>query len=188
MPQEISKGITELGTSATSGAAQVSKSFGDAAASLTQSFSELNKAVAAAGAASMGPGAGEIPAPINGQASGGYISGPGSGTSDSILARLSNGEFVLNAGSVRRLGIGYLRALNTFADGGLVGMPPIRFAEGGLMGAGGGQAVHLHLGSQSFALSGSPSIVSALVTEAHAQQMRSAGTKPSWFAGRPGGR
>lgn len=34
---------------------------------------------------------------ISGHSSGGFISGPGSGTSDSILGRLSNGEFVVNA-------------------------------------------------------------------------------------------
>lgn len=33
---------------------------------------------------------------------GGYVSGPGSGTSDSIPARLSNGEFVVNADATRR--------------------------------------------------------------------------------------
>ncbi|MGA0595395.1 lytic transglycosylase domain-containing protein [Enterovirga sp. CN4-39] len=36
------------------------------------------------------------------RANGGWISGPGSGTSDSILARLSNGEFVVNANSAAR--------------------------------------------------------------------------------------
>jgi hypothetical protein len=68
-----------------------------------------------------------------GFATGGYIRGSGTGTSDSIPARLSNGEFVLNAASVRRLGIGYLDALNNFAAGGLVSAPPIRFADGGLV-------------------------------------------------------
>jgi TP901 family phage tail tape measure protein len=36
------------------------------------------------------------------QASGGYISGPGTGTSDSIPAMLSNGEYVINAAATRR--------------------------------------------------------------------------------------
>jgi hypothetical protein len=76
-----------------------------------------------------------------------------------------------------------------FALGGLVGMPPIRFAEGGLVGGGasGGRPVHLHLGSSSFALSGSSGVVDALISHAHSQQIRSAGVKPSWFAG-PSGR
>lgn len=37
-----------------------------------------------------------------GFANGGYVSGPGTGRSDSIPARLSNGEFVVNASSTRR--------------------------------------------------------------------------------------
>ena len=36
------------------------------------------------------------------QATGGYISGAGSGTSDSIPARLSDGEYVINASATRR--------------------------------------------------------------------------------------
>lgn len=129
----------------------------------------------------------EAPIPPAGQAAGGYIRGPGSGTSDSILARLSNGEFVINAGSVRRLGVGFLQGLNSFATGGLVGMRPLSFAGGGSVSAG-GRPVHLHLGAQSFALSGSSNVVDALVSHAHSAQMRSAGVKPSWYAGTPGGR
>jgi hypothetical protein len=37
-----------------------------------------------------------------GLATGGYISGAGSGTSDSIPARLSDGEYVINAAATRR--------------------------------------------------------------------------------------
>ena len=68
-----------------------------------------------------------------GFASGGYVTGPGTATSDSIPARLSAGEYVLRADAVRRIGIDFLHALNggwftprwsgqrlAFADGGLV--------------------------------------------------------------------
>jgi hypothetical protein len=134
-------------------------------------------------------GGGEI---TPGGASGGYVRGRGTGTSDSILARLSNGEFVLNAASVRRLGVGFLQGLNTFAMGGLVGPPPISFAAGGLVpaAAGSGRAVasfHFENG-RSFRLSGPADVVDAMVSEAHAQQVRSAGVKPSWYAARPSGR
>ncbi|MDA9453060.1 hypothetical protein XI00_01930 [Bradyrhizobium sp. CCBAU 21359] len=59
------------------------------------------------------------------KAEGGYISGPGTGTSDSIPARLSNGEFVVRASSVAKHRA-VLEAINSdriprFADGGLVG-------------------------------------------------------------------
>jgi hypothetical protein len=123
-------------------------------------------------------------------AAGGMVRGSGSGTSDSILARLSNGEFVMRAQAVQHWGPQLLASLNSlrnpgFALGGLVSAP--HFAEGGPVSAG-GTPVHLHLGGNSFALSGHDNVVNALVVEAHRQQMRSAGTKPSWFAARPSGR
>lgn len=46
-------------------------------------------------------------------AGGGYISGPGSETSDSIPARLSAGEYVVQASAVRRYGRGFLDAVNS---------------------------------------------------------------------------
>ncbi len=62
---------------------------------------------------------------VSGYATGGYIRGPGTGTSDSILARLSNGEFVMRAAAVRHYGPALMAAMNglqlpKFADGGLV--------------------------------------------------------------------
>ncbi|PTQ70351.1 tape measure protein [Pseudomonas sp. GV071] len=61
-----------------------------------------------------------------GFAEGGHISGPGSGTSDSILARLSNGEFVVTASAARHYGPEVLEQLNArrlpkFATGGFAG-------------------------------------------------------------------
>lgn len=64
-------------------------------------------------------------------ATGGLISGPGTGTSDSILARLSNGEYVMNAESVRMFGTGLLDQMNA-------GMIPA-FAAGGGIGEAGPQ-------------------------------------------------
>ena len=55
-------------------------------------------------------------------AGGGPIRGPGTGTSDSILARVSNGEFVVNARSTRRF-LPLLESINRaprFQTGGLV--------------------------------------------------------------------
>ncbi len=56
-------------------------------------------------------------------ATGGYITGPGTGTSDSIPAWLSNGEYVIKAAAVKRLGVPLLNMLNR-------GLMP-RFAQGG---------------------------------------------------------
>ena len=51
---------------------------------------------------------------------GGYISGPGSGTSDSIPAMLSNGEYVVNAKAVQAAGIPMLDRINKMSKGGPV--------------------------------------------------------------------
>ena len=61
-----------------------------------------------------------------GLATGGSVAGHGTGTSDSVPAMLSNGEYVLNAQAVDRLGVPFLNGLNTgrlrgFSSGGLVG-------------------------------------------------------------------
>ena len=71
-----------------------------------------------------------------GFATGGLISGPGTGTSDDIPAFLSNGEYVLTAQAVQNVGLPLLDAMNSgrvghFASGGLV-----RAASGG-KGSGG---------------------------------------------------
>lgn len=57
-------------------------------------------------------------------ADGGYIRGPGTATSDSIPARLSDGEYVVRAAAVSHYGVDFLHMLNAtrlrrFATGGL---------------------------------------------------------------------
>ena len=81
-----------------------------------------------------------------GFADGGFVVGPGTGTSDSIPARLSDGEFVVKSNVVAQPGmLAHLSALNR---GGMMprrfsGVP--RFADGGLVasdanqGQGGGR-------------------------------------------------
>ncbi|MDY0191675.1 MAG: hypothetical protein RBR22_13190 [Desulfuromonas sp.] len=63
---------------------------------------------------------------VPGFASGGHIRGAGTGTSDSILARLSNGEYVMKAAAVRKYGVRAMQNLNNmqlprFNTGGMVG-------------------------------------------------------------------
>ena len=62
-----------------------------------------------------------------GHASGGYITGPGTGTSDSIPAWLSNGEYVINARAVKALGRGFFDRINyhRYASGGYVQATPV---------------------------------------------------------------
>lgn len=90
-----------------------------------------------------------------GFATGGSVAGPGTGTSDSIPAMLSNGEYVLNAQAVDRLGVPFLNGLNT---GRLRG-----FASGGLVGSGGAYNRPASVGSSSSSTSNSITLnVSAL--------------------------
>ena len=75
-------------------------------------------------------------------AMGGYISGAGNGTSDSIPAMLSNGEYVINAKSVQAAGIPMLDRINKMAMGGPVYDVPaysmggrVKYNAGGLAGS-----------------------------------------------------
>lgn len=56
------------------------------------------------------------------RATGGPIFGPGTATSDSIPAWLSNGEYVIRAAAVDKYGLGLMHQINAmrFADGGFV--------------------------------------------------------------------
>lgn len=63
-------------------------------------------------------------------AEGGPVFGPGTSTSDSVLAALSNGEFVINAAAVRQIGLDTLNRINS---GEAFRMQLPRFAEGGLV-------------------------------------------------------
>lgn len=88
----------------------------------------------------IGGGGQNVPAAA-GFADGGYISGPGTATSDSIPAMLSNGEYVIRAAAVQSLGVGLLDMLNRhgslhpvmankYALGGIQ-----KYADGGLVGS-----------------------------------------------------
>jgi hypothetical protein len=123
-------------------------------------------------------------------AAGGRVRGPGTGTSDSILARLSNGEFVMRAAAVNHWGPRFMAALNNlrnpfgnYATGGLVHRLPA-FAAGGLVTTAGGTPVHLHLDGQAFPLRADNDVADSLLKTARAKQLLSAGRKPSWAGGR----
>ena len=49
------------------------------------------------------------------RASGGLVTGPGTATSDSIAARLSNGEYVVKASAVKYYGVDFMNALNNMS-------------------------------------------------------------------------
>jgi len=68
---------------------------------------------------------------LPGYASGGYITGPGTSRSDSINARLSNGEFVMNAAATRRNRLQLEAMNNGFAAGGYVQPAYVRSGSSG---------------------------------------------------------
>ena len=125
-------------------AGQVQSSIAQIIASLQAAVAQAQALAAAAQAA-----AAAAASAGSGFAFGGPVTGPGTSTSDSILARLSTGEFVLSARAVKHWGVGFLAAMNSlrltrddfrgFSLGGLVAdlgasftasVP--RFADGGL--------------------------------------------------------
>lgn len=138
------------------------KSFGDAMKSVLQQLIAqlIQAALYATIVAACTGGGGGFAARWKGAfgkafASGGSVAGPGTGTSDSVPAMLSNGEYVLNAQAVDRLGVPFLNGLNT---GRLRG-----FASGGLVGSGGAYNRPASVGSSSSSTSSSITLnVSAL--------------------------
>ncbi|UCP00101.1 tape measure protein [Metapseudomonas lalkuanensis] len=110
-----------------------------------------------------------------GFAEGGLLRGPGTGTSDSILMRGSNGEYMVRAAAVRHYGSAFLDQLNAmrlpgFAEGGLIGgrsLPSIPAPSPSLLApaqqAGGGNTVVLKLGGNTYTLQADNDNYSAIV-------------------------
>jgi hypothetical protein len=154
-----------------------------------------------------GGASGQSGSPSSGGASGSYASGgavvgPGSGTSDSILARVSNGEYVQRAAAVKHYGLAFMHAVNTlqfkmpkFALGGLVDRINVpspasllpRFADGGAVrlapaaATGGMHPVVLDLGGgrKVGGLYAPPDAVGDLRKAALMQQISATGKRPS---------
>jgi hypothetical protein len=129
------------------------KSFKDAFKSLLVGIaqdiirSNINKALAGLFSAGFGGATGNLPGVVAGGpafAEGGSVRGPGTSTSDSIPARLSDGEFVVKASSVQKYGVDFMNAINqgiapavrAFKNGGAVTRSPSvpqGFATGGMV-------------------------------------------------------
>lgn len=173
---------------------------------MAEAAKEAARAAAAAREAGGGGGGG-----ASGFAGGGRVVGPGSGTSDSIMAWLSNGEYVVKAKAVRRYGARFLHAINTMqldlprlASGGLVSMPSLsiaampRFADGGMVdqtlsldlpdapesGGISGRPLSLSIDGETFDGLIAPEDVATRLTQyATNRQMRRAGRTPTWYRG-----
>lgn len=112
-----------------------------------------------------------VPGFSTGGSPGGYIRGPGSTTSDSILAAVSNKEYVVKALAVRKYGLGFMNALNA----GTLDMNRVKDAMGeskgvGSTAGGNGESMTVNLtinGQQIGGLSGSRSSVMGLVDALH---------------------
>lgn len=106
---------------------------------------------------------------LRGLASGGRVRGPGTSTSDSVLARLSRGEYVIKASAVDHFGSGVFDALNRRQ------MPA--FAEGGMVG---GRPVTVNFGGESFPMQAGDGVVDRLIEFGRKKSIRSGGRAPSW--------
>lgn len=138
-------------------------------------------------AKALGGGGDKGPAAVPGHKDGGPITGAGTGTSDSILSWLSNGEFVVRAAAVRRLGVGLLNSLNSglvprFADGGLVHSAAGGFDIGkAAASGGGGRPINLTIGDEIFeGLLAPDAVADKLVRFANTRNTRRAAAAPSW--------
>jgi hypothetical protein len=189
----------QLPSALQSAAATISSVMSSIADSVASTLARIEEALsraraAASEASSLGGGGGSG----EGFASGGYVRGSGSGTSDSIPAWLSNGEFVIRAAAVRQYGLSFLRAVNgmrlnpgrmklgmpAFAMGGLVDtasrLAPIP-AVGGA-GAMPGASFNLVIGGEMFPNLYAPeNTAAALQRYAASAQTRSLGRKPGWY-------
>ncbi len=184
---ELKTAFSELGTSFYTGFSTAFENIKTAATDLFTWLSEKTAALSSFLSSTVGQASGAPGGNLEGYATGGVVRGPGTGTSDSILARLSDGEYVVRARAVQHWGPQFLAALNAmrnpfgYAGGGLVSARRVpRFAEGGLVTAtaSDGTAVHLHLGGGSFALRGDRAIVESLTREARRAGMLSGGRLP----------
>lgn len=119
---------------------------------------------------------------VEGHADGGYIRGPGTGTSDSIVARLSNGEYVQRAAAVAKYGVDFMHSINNltfpaFASGGLVGAPA-RTGGGNVQAS---RSLNLTIDGRTFSgFRGPANVVGELQSFAIARQTSAAGRNPSW--------
>ena len=113
-----------------------------------------------------GAAAPEVPA----YASGGMLRGPGSGTSDSILARVSNGEYIVKAAAVSHYGAGLLSRINN--------MQIPRFASGGQVGGSRSTStVNLSLNGSSYQMQASQDVAALLTDAVRREALKKGGRK-----------
>lgn len=160
-------------------------------------IASLQRAAAAAASLRAQAASGRDESGGPGFASGGHVRGPGTGTSDSILAMISNGEFVIRAAAVRKFGPAFFAALNSlripegFSLGGMLdglgrSMAIPHLASGGLVPAVAssgvsGRPVNVSFDGETFAMVAPDDVAEKLIRAAQRSSIRSGGKKPTWF-------
>jgi len=167
-----------------------------AIARMTAELARLRAAIASAkAAASSGGGGGGGSG--GGFSKGGQVFGAGTGTSDSIMARLSHGEFVIRAAAVEHFGPAFFAALNSlrvplddllrgFNVGGIVdgfdrsmqSLSPVpAFADGGMVrkartnnGSTARQPINITIAGRKFPVLADDDVARALVRVARREQ------------------
>ncbi|EQB0462495.1 tape measure protein [Pseudomonas aeruginosa] len=138
----VQDGFAQLFQDIGSGAKSAKEAFADFGRSVLQTINRIASqklaealfgSLMGGGAAGSAGGFGALISSFFGFASGGYVTGPGTSTSDSIPARLSHGEYVVNARAVSRLGLSFLDAINGLSAGPRVAGGRLAFAAGGLV-------------------------------------------------------
>jgi hypothetical protein len=152
----VGAGINKFLTDAVSGTKNLKQSFTDMALSMLadlekvaikileeDALKSIFGASSGVAGATGGGWVGAIASLVGGHAEGGHIRGPGTSTSDSIPARLSDGEFVVQTKAVQQPGVlPLLTAINAGALKGVNGPTTVpKFAAGGQVGGSGGAPV-----------------------------------------------
>jgi hypothetical protein len=146
---------------------------------LAEGFSSMLPRIASAIKDYFTPGAG---APA-GHAEGGFISGPGTGTSDSITARLSHGEFVAKAAAVRFWGTDFMHAINNMEMPGFAMGGPVFASVGGpkIGQSGPSSVVNLRIDGHQFdGLRAPQDVAESLTRYSISRQTSQVGRQPSW--------
>lgn len=175
----LSNSFANAFTSVTDGTKKVGEAFSDMAQSIVQDLTRMIIQQAAYNAiAGLLPGGAATGAATGGYvndgqithryAKGGMVRGPGTGTSDSIPARLSNGEFVSDAKTVSYFGADFFLNLKHMARSFQSPSPILNrtpgFANGGLVGGTGVGETRVVIQN-----SGSPKEATSVTTEQDAQ-------------------
>lgn len=179
---------------------ELAKHWDEVKRAVTDAWEAIQRTLGLSAAAPAAATGGSEPAAVAAHhAAGGQIHGPGTGTSDSIPAWVSNGEYIVNAAATRVF-LPLLDAINGMRNpfAGLrgiglaapIGGPMPRFAEGGRvsvapgygspLGSYGRVSLELHLAGQTYLASTDEATANGLRRAAHSAGVRSAGKKPSW--------